>query len=46
MAALEDMHTLGVCHYVAGGLLKEIVECRSAAADLSNQDDVRWVPGS
>ena len=46
VAALEDMHTWEERHLEAKELLKEMLQSRSEAAELSKKYDIRSVPGS
>ena len=43
VAALEDMHTWKERHRKAKELLKEMLQSRSEAAELSKKYDTRWV---
>ena len=43
VAALEDMHTWEVRHRIAEDLLKEMLQSRSEAAELSKKYDTRWI---
>ena len=44
MAALEDMHAWEERHNSAKELLKEMLQSRSEAVQLSKKYDTRWVP--
>ena len=46
MRALEDMHTWERRRCKAKELLKEMLQSRSEAAELSKEYDTRWVPSS
>ena len=46
VAALEDMHAWEVRQHIAEELLKEMLQSRSEAAELSKKYDTRWVPES
>ena len=44
MTGLQDVHTWKECHHKAEELLKEMLQSRSEAAELSKKYDARWVP--
>ena len=46
VAALEDMHSWEHRHRKAKKLLKDMLQSRSEAAELSKQHDIWRVPGS
>ena len=45
LVALQDMHLVELRHRITEGLLKEMVQSRSEAAELSKKYDTRWVQG-
>ena len=46
VAALNDMHTWEEHHYHGKEMLKDMLQSRSEAAELSKKYDTRWASGS